>query len=151
WDVAQSRFTGIAPEDTYEFYRLAESVKTAGFKIPVLDYLLTRALAADSNLGLASDKGQRTGTAVRDTAAAIDQDHPDVSAVPLTTEIVAAKLALTYKPDIVARFVGLLNHTASFETVTDNNLNIVLPDPLGAKFSYVKASGRLTCLGIMSD
>ena len=38
-----------------------------------------------------------------------------------------------------------------YDVITDLNLPVIIPDSLSPKFTYTKASGRLTCTGIMSD
>lgn len=39
----------------------------------------------------------------------------------------------------------------AYSLLTDANLSVVIPDVLSPKFTYTKASGRLTCTGVMSD
>jgi hypothetical protein len=151
WDIQQEEFTNISPEDTYEFYKLAASTKTAGFKSSVLEYILQGTLPADSTIRLDEDKTLQTVKAIRNTFAAIEQDHPETSESPLTSETLTAKLSLTFQPEIVSQFMGILEGTASFETVTDDNLDVAIPDELTDKYRYIKGSGRLTCAGIMSD
>ncbi len=150
WDIQQEEFGNISPEDTYEFYKLAASAKAAGFKASVLEYILQGTLPADSTIGLNSDKTLQTVKAIRNAFAAIGQDHPEMSESPLTTEILTAKLSLTFQPETVSRFMGIVEGTASFETITDTNLDVTVPDDLADKYTYIKGSGRLTCAGIMS-
>ena len=94
-DMQQEKFTTISPKDTFEFYKLAASTKEAGFKASVLEYILHGILPVDSNIGLDTDKTIQTAKTIRDAIAAIEQDHPEKPASPLTTEILTAKLSLT--------------------------------------------------------
>lgn len=151
WDIQQEEFTNISPEDTYEFYKLAASTKSAGFKFSVLEYIFQGTLPADSTLDLDEDKTLQTAKAIRDAFAAIEQDHPETPESPLTVETLTAKLSLTFQPEIVSRFMGIVNGKASFEIITDKNLNVTIPEGLADKYTYIKGSGRLTCTGIMSD
>ncbi len=151
WDIQQGEFTNISPKDTYEFYKLAASTKTASFKSSVLEYIVQGTLPADSTIGLDKDKTLQTAKAIRNAFAAIEQDNPETPESPLTTEILTAKLSLTFQPEIVSRFMGIVEGSASFETVTDDNLNVTIPDELADKYTYIKGSGRLTCAGVMSD
>jgi len=151
WDIQQGEFTNISPEDTYEFYKLAVSTKETGFKSSVLEYILQGTFPADSTIGLDDDKTLQTAKAIRDAFTAIEQNHPETPTSPLTSEALTAKLSLTFRPEIVSQFMGIVEGTASFETITDDNLDITIPDDLADKYSYIKGSGRLTCSGIMSD
>jgi len=178
WNIQLAQFTNVAPDNTYQFYKLVDSAKTAGFKVPVLEYILQGTLSPASTNGLAQDKTLRTARAIREAFSAIEQNHPSTPPSPLTAEIITAELALTFQPEIVSRFMGILQGTASFETVTDRNLNLIIPDgdaqakidelvaagtfdtrekaaaflsALSNKYSYVQDSVRLTCTGVMSD
>lgn len=151
WNIQQEEFNDIAPGVTYEFYQLASAVKSAGFKTPVLEYIFFGTSPADAAIGLAKDKVLKTAIAIRKSFSDIEQNHPEPAALPLTPEIITAKLSLTFHPAIVSRFIGILEGTASFETTTDSNLNVTVPTPLSTKYTYVKGSGRLICVGVMSD
>jgi hypothetical protein len=151
WDIQQKKFVNISPADTYQFYKLAASTKEAGFKSSVLEYVLQGTLPADSTMGLDKDKTLQTAKTIRDALAAIEHDHPKTPELPLTVETLTAKLSLTFKPEIVSRFLGIVEGSASFETITDDNLDITIPDEISDKYTYIKGSGRLTCDGIMSD
>ncbi|NOT09810.1 MAG: hypothetical protein HOP28_16580 [Gemmatimonadales bacterium] len=151
WDVQQQRFTSIDPNETYELYRLADAVKKAGFKTPVLQYILQGTLPLDSRIGLDPAKSLRTAKAIREAFGTIEKGHPDTPPAPLIAEILTGELALTFQPDIVARFMGILDGSATFQAMANANLTVVIPDALAPKYAYVKGSGRLTCTGIMSD
>jgi hypothetical protein len=151
WDMQQEEFTNITPQHTYEFYKLAVSSKQAGFKSSVLEYILQGTLPADSTMGLAKDKILQTAKAICSAFAAIEQDHPETPGSPLTCETLTAKLSLTFQPEIVSRFMGIVEDTGAYETITDDNLDITIPDELAEKYTYIKGSGRLTCAGIMTD
>lgn len=151
WNMQQEEFINISPTDTYEFYKLAESTKSAGFKPSVLEYILQGTLPADSKMGLDEDKARHTARTIRDAFAAIEQDTPEMPEAPLTAETLAAKLALTFQPAIVARFMRILEGIATFETITDTNLTMIVPEDLADKYTYIKGSGRLACAGVMSD
>ena len=151
WDIQQQTSTSNSPQDTYAFYTLAASIKTAGFKPAVLEYILQGIVAPGSTLGLDKAKTLQTVQAIRDSFTAIEQEHPEVPQSPLTVEILTAKLSLTFQPDTVSRFIAVIDDSALFETVTDNNLNVTIPDDLADKYMYIKGSGRLTCAGIMTD
>ena len=154
WDMRradQGEFTKIMPANTYEFYKLAASIKEAGFKPAMLEYILRGTHPADFTLGLDKDKILQTARSIRDAFAAIEQQHPEEPESPLTFEILTAKLSLTFQPEIVSQLMRIIEGTASFETLTDENLNVTIPDELTGKYIYIKASGRLKCAGIMSD
>lgn len=162
WDIQLGEFTGISPKDAYIFYKLAASTKTAGFKPAVLEYILKGVLPAKSAMGLNKEKTLQMGGAIRDAFDVIEQDHPKIpdasmlleeiaALFSLTPEIITAKLSLTFQPGIVMRFMAILEGTAIFETFTDKNLNVIIPDSLAAKYAYIKKSGRLRCIGVMSD
>jgi hypothetical protein len=178
WDIEQGKFTNIAPDDTYEFYKLVRSTKEAGFKPAVLEYIFQGTAPADSPFCLNKDKALKTGKAIRDAFTVIEQDHPETHESSLTSAILTAKLSLTFQPEIVSRFMGIIEGTEFFATITDANLNVIIPDDdsqdkidelvatsvfasqaeaaaflreLSRKYTYVNGSGRLTCTGVMSD
>jgi hypothetical protein len=151
FDIQQKKFTNVAPEKTYAFYELATSIKRTGFKASVLEYIFQGMLPADSKIGLDRAKTLQTAKAIRDAFSAIGQAHSDTPPSPLTADVIASKLALTFAPDIVSRFMGILDGTAAFETTTDANLNLTIPSTLTERYTYVKGSGRLTCVGVVAD
>jgi hypothetical protein len=151
WDSQQKKYMNISPADTCEFYKLASSTKTAGFKSSVLDYIFSGILPADSKLGIDKDETLQTAKAIRDAFAAIEQEHPETAESPLTSETLAAKLALTFQPGIVKQFMGLLEFASTCTVFTELNLPIVIPAGLADKYSYTAVSGSLTCKGIMTQ
>ncbi|MET0363935.1 MAG: PA14 domain-containing protein, partial [Sphingobium sp.] len=150
WDVQQARFGMIDPVATKAFFDLAASVRAARFKIPALDYALTGRLAPASTVGLDRAKAVLTAQGIRLAFAAIEQDHPDI-VQSVSPELLTAKLALTFPAEIVSRVMAIIQGSATFETITDKNIPIVMPDDLSAKYLYIKGSGRLTATGIMTD
>jgi hypothetical protein len=178
WDIDKQKFTAVSPSDTYAFYELAAATKSASFKAAVLEYILQGTLPADSNIGLARADILQAARDVRAAFDAIAQDHPEPAVTPLTSAILTAELSLTFAADIVAGFIGILESTKLFETITDNNLDVDIPNEdsdaeiaalvaagtfpnsdaaaaflrtLATKYTYVNGSGRLTCAGTMSD
>ncbi|HKO95843.1 MAG TPA: neuraminidase-like domain-containing protein [Pyrinomonadaceae bacterium] len=150
WDIQAEEFINVSPADTYAFYKLAAATKEAGFKSAVLEYILQGTLPVDSNIGLNHTDTLQTAKDIRAAFAAIEQDHPDAP-VSLTSATLTAKLSLTFQPEIVTRFNQIVESTAVFETTTDLNLDVTIPESLAGKFSYIRGSGRLTCIGVMSD
>ena len=151
WDIQQQEFTGISPSNTFEFYQLADSVRKSGFNPVVLEYILKGTLSPESKIGLDKNRVLSVAKAVRDAFCAFEQSHPETPPSPLTPQVLSAKLSLTFQHEAVNRLMGIMDGTASFQTITDKNLDIVIPDALSRSFFYVKASGRLTCTGVMSD
>ncbi len=151
WDLAAQAFTGIAPELTYEFCKLVGAAKEAGFKAPVLEYILQGTLPAESTIGLSQEKALQTARAIRAAFAAIELSHPETPPSPLTAEALTGKLSLTFQPAVVSSLMAILDGSAPFEVITEANLAITIPDTLAAKYTYVKGSGRLTCTGVMTD
>ena len=178
WDIRAKEYVNVSPANTYAFHKLAAATKEAGFKSSVLEYILEGTLPADFNIELDRNKILQAAKDIRAAFAAIEQDHPEEPATPLAPAVLTAKLSLTFPADIVSRFTGILENTALFETVTDANLSVVIPDDeaedeidamvaagtfatekeaaaflrtLAAKYTYVKGSGRLSCAGTMLD
>ncbi len=151
WDIQQEKYTGIEPEQTYKFYKLAAASRAAGFKPVMLEYILQGSLPADSKLGLDRNNVLQTVQDIRNSFVAIEQDHPQTPAVQLSSEILAAKLSLSFQADKVSRLMDIIDASASFETITDSNLNLTIPDDIATKYTYIEGSGRLVCTGIMSD
>src|SRR5262249_33620221 len=134
WDIQLGDFIDISPQDTYEFYALAVSTRAAGFKAATLEYILKGTISPESTIGLDRGKTLQTVKAIRDMFLAIDQDHPTTPASPLTVEMITAKLSLTFQPEVVSRFLEIVKGTALFEAITDDNLNLKIPDPLANKY-----------------
>ncbi len=151
WDVQAGAFNGTDPAATFAFHELATSVQETGFKASVLEYILQGTLPADSKIGLDPVKARATAQAIRATFFAIAQSHPDNPPSPLTADALTGKLALTFAPEIVTRFMSTLQGTERYESIADPNQNIVIPEPLAAKFTYVRGSGRLIATGVMTD
>ncbi len=151
WDVQLQTFSNAVPRDTYEFFETARTVKTTGFKTATLQYILNGTVPADSRVGLDRDRALQTAQAIRGSFSTIDQEHPETPPSPLTPELLGAKLTLTFQTDVVNRLMRILEGAVRFETVTDANLNVTVPENLKDVYTYVKGSGRLTCAGVMSD
>jgi hypothetical protein len=151
FDIQQKKFVNVAPNKTYAFHELATAIKRTGFKPIVLEYIFRGTVPADSKIALDRAKTLQTAKAICDALSSIEQTHPDTPPSPLTADVIAGKLTLTFAPEIVSRFMGILDGSASFETKTDTNLGVTIPSALADRYTYVKASGRLTCTGVMSD
>ena len=151
WDVQAESFGSVDPEATADFIAWAAATKEATFKAAVLQYVVQGVLPADSNVGLNAEKVAGTVTAIRGAFTIITQDHPDAVPSPLAPDALHAKLSLTFDSAIATRLLGLIAGTAVFETVTDNNLDVTIPDSLAAKYTYIRASGRLIASGVMTD
>ena len=128
WDITEQEFSNISPQATLEFYEFVTATKEAGFKPATLEYILSGMLSPDSKLGLKNDKILQTVKAIRDEFAAIEQNHPATPLLPLTTEIITAKLSLTFQPEIVSQFMGIIDGTTSFQAESTPRLNIIIPD-----------------------
>lgn len=151
WDVQQNMFGSIDPNMTIGVFEFASSARKAGFKTPVLEYVLNGTVTPSSMLGLDRSKALQTAKTIRQTFAAIEQAHPDLPPSPMTPELLTAKLALTFPPETVSRFMAIVQGTATFDTLTDKNIGITILDALAGKYTYVKGSGRLTSVGVMTD
>lgn len=151
YSVDEDQFKQVDPAATLAFYKLASSVKATGFKPAVLQYIFSGSLPAESSLGLSTAKIRQTAKIIRDAFGAIDQDHPENPSLPVTADLIRNKLALTFPDDIVTHFIDIVEGNTSFDFIAGNNLTIDIPASLAEKCSYVKASGRLTFKGIMTD
>ncbi len=151
WDIQQEKFLNISPVNTFGFYELAADIKKTGFKPATLQYIFTGSLPAESTLALSSEKVKQTAKTIRTMLFSIEQDHPETPATPLTPEMLRSKLSLTFQPEVVDQFVGIIESTVTFTTITEANLAVIIPDELAAKYNYIKGSGRLTCTGVMTD
>ena len=151
WNVPQQTFVDIAPRETQAFYRLAGSVKAAGFKTATLGYILRGTPPPNSALALKPEKVLQTARSIREAFTAIASVHPDTAPSPLSAEVLTANLTLTFQADVVARLMGMLAGDAALDSMTDKNLAVVVPSELGAKYAYVKGSGRLSSSGVMTD
>src|SRR5690606_28561181 len=150
WDIQQQAFSNRSPRETYTFCKLASATRSAGFKSSDLEYILHGTVSAGARIDLDKDVILQTARTVRGAFSTIEQDHPEVPEAPLTTDVVAAKLTLTFGPEIVSRFMGIVEGTELYETVTEDNLDISIPAALADKYTYIKGSGRLTCAGVMT-
>lgn len=151
WNVQQKMYGSIDPPTTNGLFEFATSARKAGFKMPVLEYVLNGTVAPSSTLGLDRSKALQTAKTIRQAFTAIEQVHPDLPSSPMTPELLTAKLALTFPPETVSRFMAIVQGTATFETLTDKNIALAISDALAGKYTYVKGSGRLTSVGVMTD
>lgn len=150
WDVQQRRFVDADPAETLACYELLDAIKQRGLKAAALDYVLRGKLPLDSKLGLDRAKALETVRAIREAFSSIERGHPDAAPAPLAPELVTAKLSLTFAPALVSRFIDMLSGNGSFEASADGNLDVKIPEALAGRFSYVKASGRLRCNGVVT-
>ncbi|MCP3672142.1 MAG: hypothetical protein GY814_17275, partial [Gammaproteobacteria bacterium] len=58
---------------------------------------------------------------------------------------------MTFQPEVVSRFIEIVEGTAIFTVQIDSNLGVVIPDDLESKYSYVVGSGWLSCIGNMPE
>lgn len=151
WDIQQATFGAIDPIATKGFFELAASARKAGFKTPVLEYVLRGTVTPTSTLGLGRSKALQAAKTIRQAFVAIEQAHPDTPPSPLTSELLTAKLALGYSHDAVNHFMAIVQGTATFDTLADKNVALTIPEALAGKYIYVKGSGRLTSIGVMTD
>ena len=151
WDVDRGVWVDVDSSATRAFYELATAIADAGFNAPTLSYVIRGELAPDSTLGLDPEQARATVRTVRDAFAAVEQSHPASPPSPITAEEISSRLALTFQPEVVARLMGILDGTASFEAFADANLALQIPPAHAARFTYVPGSGRLTAVGVMTD
>lgn len=151
WDVQQNMFGSIDPNMTKGFFEFATSARKTGFKTPVLEYVLNGTVAPNSTLGLDRNKTLQAAKTIRQAFVAIEQAHPEIPPSPMTPELLTAKLALTFPSETIGRFMAIVQGNATFDTLTDKNIALTIPDALAGRYTYVKGSGRLTSVGIMTD
>lgn len=150
WSIDEEAFTHISPEKTYQFYELAASTRQAGFKPWELDYILRGNLPADSKQGLDTNKIQATVKVIRDAFNVIEQEYPAAHVEP-TPEAITATLSLIFQPEIVSRLLSIVTGTATFDIEIPANLEITIPEDLADKYTYIKSTGLLSCIGVMTD
>ncbi|MCK5664263.1 MAG: hypothetical protein KAI17_12300, partial [Thiotrichaceae bacterium] len=140
-----------SPQKTIEFFKLVISTKEAGFKPALLDYIFTGSSPSDSTIGLDQNKTQQLATGIRDGFHAIEQSYPQEPEI-LNSEIVAATLSVSFKENAVSRLVSIVEGTVKFEALVANtNLDVKISNELANKYAYVKKTGLLSCLGVMSE
>ncbi|MDO6433173.1 neuraminidase-like domain-containing protein [Flavitalea sp. BT771] len=147
-------FTKIEPSRTYAFQQLAASIKAAGFKAINLQYIFTGGLPPESTLGLSPDKARQTARDIRNAFSIIEQTYPATPPAPLTADMLRALLSLSFTADVVSQMIAIIvaqPGSPVYAVITDANLVLAIPDPLSAKYTYIKASGRLVASGVMSD
>ena len=86
---------------------------------------------------------------IREGLLRIEQEHPENELV--TQELVQRKSALIFGVDVATQFIAMLKGDVVYSILTDKNLNITIPDALKGKITYIKASGRLQCLGVLTE
>ncbi|KUO75916.1 MAG: hypothetical protein APF81_01625 [Desulfosporosinus sp. BRH_c37] len=146
-------FTNIDPSLTLNFEKMAQQIKSSGFKAEVLQYIFTGILPSGSttNLGLNIDKVKTAARQIREELDAIEQNFPDVPAAPLTSGILSDILSLSYDADIVSSLIGIVESVQSYQVLTDTDLSIAIPQLMTQKYSYDPASGILTSKGSMTN
>lgn len=150
WDIQQEKYLDISPAHTLEFCKLAADVKKSGFKPHVLQYIFTGSVPPGSTLALDPVNVYRAAKSIRTAFAVIESDHPGTPPQPLTPEMLAEKLLLTFQPKVVEQFIGIIKNSAQFTTITDKNLTIDIPGDLTEKYTYIKGTGRLSCECVMT-
>jgi Tc toxin complex TcA C-terminal TcB-binding domain/Neuraminidase-like domain/PA14 domain/Salmonella virulence plasmid 28.1kDa A protein len=139
------------PASTFNFVTLCNNIQTSGFSVAQLSYIIANQSNPRLGFGLTDSQTQATLLAIRAGFLSIEHDHPDSDLLNVTEDLVRAKMQLLYQPDIIERFLGILNNTAVFFTTTDKNLTISIPAPQNGYIVYIKGSGRLQSTGVLSD
>jgi len=152
WDNIQSEFTDINPEHTHNFIELVQKIRDSGFKAPQLNYILSGA-DVYNNLSLPEEKVHQVIKAIRDGFSMIELDHPVMAPEAITEELIRSKMTLIFSAEITEQFIAMLNGKILYSTVTALNLEIaeMIPEELKSKITYQEGSGRLKCLGVMTD
>ena len=151
WDSVQNRFINIDPQATAEFIDLNQKIKTSGFKLQQLKYILQGTTSPDANIALPDDKIRQTIKTIHESLQKVEQDHPESDLENITDELMRAKLQILFTPAVAIEFLAMVDGKTVYTSFTDKNLPIVIPAALTGKVSYVKASGRLQYTGIISD
>ncbi len=151
YDTGQQKFININLQATLDFITLTGNIKSSGFKVKSLNYIIQGIADPKYNLALPEAAAQQALIAIRKGFLGIEQAHPDTDLNNVTEDLLRSKLQLIYMQDIVERLVSFLNGTAVFSVITGNNLPVTIPSPQNAYITYVKGSGRLQCTGVLSD
>ena len=78
----------------------------------LIDFRVNDAVMGENGSELrltAPGKVHATVKVVREAFSGIEQSHPDTPPAPLTVEILRAKLALTFQPEMVNRLLAVLD------------------------------------------
>jgi len=148
-NVTPPRFENIRPDKTLEFMDLVQKAKASGFKVPVLKYILSRDIDHTANFALKNEKIWQAMKSIRDGLLIVEQEHPEDEQV--TEELIQKKLSLIFNQDVATQFTAMLKGDLIYSTLTATNLEIVIPDNLKEKITYIKATGRLQCKGVLTD
>lgn len=149
WDGGA--FIDKQPGKTAEFVQLVMDVKASGFKIPVLNYILTGTANTRTAPALSPDKVLTTLRAIREGLQTIELTYPENDPAALTDDGLRSRLALVFPLEVADQAVGMLNGTIRYSTLTEKNLIIALPADLVQRIRYTKASGRLQVTGVMTN
>lgn len=120
-------FKGLHPEpletldqdhpftQTLEFVKVAEEVKDSGLKIEDLEYLLQHRFDATGKYRPDRDGALTLLKSLSEGVRAMRTEHavPDAAGT-LSEELLRQKLGLALAPDVVERFLGMVNTTAEF-------------------------------------
>ncbi len=151
WNIQQSKYTGIAPDKTLAFFRIADSTKRSGFKAPVLDYIITGSLPAESSLGLKEEKVLQAARSIKQAFTSIEQGYPETPPPGLTSDQLKAILSLSFAANAVNNLIGITESRQTFSILTDTALPVIIPALLSAKYAYDPVSGILLARGIMTE
>ncbi len=137
-------------EDTLRFVDKVNKIRSSGFALAEVDYLLRHWVVAPSGLGLTEE---RIALALEDMRAGLHEIIDDTTVAPdMTGELTAKRLVqLRWEPAHIAQVVATLNGTRTFEA----SLNalpggIVFPDDIARKIQYDATATQLRFLGPMT-
>lgn len=139
------------PDATLKFVTLCNNIQQSGFSVAQLNFIIANLPDPRLGLSLTDTAIQSAMLSIRTGFLSVQQDHPDSDLQHVTEDLVRAKMQLLYQPDIIERFLDILNNAAIFFTTTDKNLVISIPAPQNTYVTYIKGSGRLQVTGVLSD
>jgi hypothetical protein len=148
------------PASTIQFIKHIENIRTSGFTVEDLDYLLRNKISAKSNIAATDEVIAIALDAMRDdlrkvsaenTFVATGIDDNAATSDP-NGELTRKKLALlNWDAVLIEKVVAVLNDTVTYETMLTNlATTVVFPESLKSRISYDKTDSMLRFTGTMT-
>ena len=144
FDAANGKFVKADPKESHSFVSLINDIKSSGFKISTLQYLLGSNENGSANVNAIKETQLLDAIKmIRDGFNQINDDHPENEGTVIDDEVLRKKLSIIYSPETVEQLLGIFNAKALFGINTDKDLIIEIPEIPKKKVSYAKETGRL--------
>jgi ribosomal protein L7/L12/peptidoglycan hydrolase-like protein with peptidoglycan-binding domain len=139
-----------SPKNTADFCQWVAEVKTSGFTIDNLEFVMGNNSAPAA---LFAEKAKETRKNIQNALIEFDVTHPQNPNFTITPEFLSSQLELLFPTQKVKSFIQMLSGKFPFEEKLDDDVTLEIPETLKNKYSYTLLDDTkvLTINGFMTE